>query len=89
MNWREIGMTLLKTTMATMVMSITCLVLMGWATNSSDLSGRGLRLALPLVGGIGSFFATAALIGLHEPMMLLRIRHSSKTEESRSTDGEA
>jgi peptidoglycan biosynthesis protein MviN/MurJ (putative lipid II flippase) len=69
LDWRDISWTLWKTLFATAVMSAAC---WGIAAMLPISSGRLIRLGLPLLAGIGSYFLATKVIGLDEPWLLLR-----------------
>lgn len=74
--------TLLRTIVATAVMSGACVLVLMSLPVSEPLTARLLRLLLPLVASLLAFGVTARLIGLTEVDLLLR-----KGDEVNSADG--
>ena len=71
LHWGEIGWTTLKTILATVVMSITCQVLLNFLSSPGLLFGRAIRLGLPLTAGAIAFLLSARLVGLVEPWLVI------------------
>ena len=76
LHWGEIGWTTLKTILATVVMSITCQVLLNFLSSPGLLFGRVIRLGLPLTAGAIVFLLSARLLGLVEPWLVIAGKRS-------------
>ena len=82
MLWNEIGLTGLKTFIATIAMSIATLIVQSIHTTHNILMGRAMQLLLPLATGAAVYLLTARLIRLNEPWILLRFRNTRSTTET-------
>lgn len=72
LDWRHIGITVLKTCVATGLMTIACLLAFELLRHLPINLGRVGRLGLPLACGGGVYLLTAWFIRLEEPWQLLR-----------------
>ncbi len=77
LQWREIGVTLVKTLAATGVMAVVCVAVRTGLEGQSVPWGRMIRLAAPLGIAAVAFLATARMLKLSEPWLLLAGRRSS------------
>ncbi len=82
LDWRHIGVTSFKTIIATGLLCAACLAAQEALRHAPINLGRGGRLALPLLLGLGVYFATAWLIRLEEPWLLLRFAKKSRDDQS-------
>lgn len=80
--WREIGVTSIKTMVATCVMAIVCWITMAMLEHQTVPFGRAIRLAVPLAIAATAFLATARLLQLSEPWVLLAGRRSVSEAET-------
>lgn len=85
MYWQEIGRTAAKTLIATVVMTISCLIMFTVLETLGAGTGRFVRLGLPLLIGTAAFLLMARLIGLDEPWQLLAGKRSRRRDHSAST----
>lgn len=74
--WREIGATLIKTTIATTVMALVCHESLSILQSQQAISSRFLRLSVPLAAGLIAFMLTAKVARLPEPWILAAGRNS-------------
>ena len=74
--WGEIGWTTLKTILATVVMSVTCQILLNLLDSPGLLFGRAIRLGVPLTAGGIAFLLSARLLGLVEPWLVIAGKRS-------------
>ena len=81
LRWAEIGWTILKTFVATAVMTVVCLALFQWFESPGFHVGRVVRLSVPLVAGGIAFLITAHLIALKEPWRLISGRCTANFED--------
>lgn len=72
LDWRRIGRTAAKTLIATGLMAAACWFTTMLLPHSAVTLGRVVRLALPLLAGIGVYFLAAWMLHLDELWMLLR-----------------
>lgn len=79
--WSEIGQTLLKTLIATGIMTVVCYVMLAIFQQHGAMAGRILRLAVPLAVAMISFLAAAYFLGLSEPWVLIAGQRTNKTVE--------
>ena len=70
--WKSISHTLLRTILATAVMTAACLAASVQIDIASPFIGKVVALSLPLGAGTTAFLLTAKLIGLTDPFELLR-----------------
>ena len=80
LDWRGIATTAGKATVAVAAMSGVCQLLLGWTLPGDGLLSRGINLGMPLAGGVAAYLASAWLLGLREPWMVL-FHRGSRTEE--------
>ena len=76
LHWGEIGLTTLKTILATAVMSVTCQILLNLLDSPGLLFGRAIRLGVPLAAGAIAFLLSARLLGLVEPWLVIAGKRS-------------
>ena len=74
--WKSISHTLLRTILATAVMTAACLAASVQIDIASPFIGKVVTLSLPLGAGTTAFLLTAKLIGLTDPFELLRRKRS-------------
>ena len=71
LEWRGIATTAAKTVIAVAVMSGVCQLCLAWTEPSERLLVRGLNLVVPLAGGAVAYLASAWLLRLREPWLVL------------------
>ncbi|WP_373651943.1 murein biosynthesis integral membrane protein MurJ [Schlesneria sp. DSM 10557] len=81
LNWREIGITTLKTLTATLVMVLVCLVMPTSFPIRVEFLERLVRLVLPMGMGGLAFLFTTRLVNLTELRLLLSGRRSRSSQE--------
>jgi putative peptidoglycan lipid II flippase len=74
--WKPIAHTLLRTILATAVMTAACLAASVEFNIAPPFLGKLVALSLPLGAGAAAFLLTAKLIGLTDPFELLRRKRS-------------
>lgn len=82
LDWRGIATTAGKTVVAVAAMSGVCQLLLGWTQPGDGLLSRGINLGMPLAGGVVAYLASAWMLGLREPWMVLFHRGSGADERS-------
>jgi putative peptidoglycan lipid II flippase len=86
-EWRRLLATAWRTVIAAAVMSVVCYYSLGLFDPAPNVTSRLIRLVVPLVVSIGTYFAAAWLLGVAEIWMLFS-RDSGETERRRREDTE-
>jgi len=84
----SVQITVGKTLLATAVMYVAGSATLGILQTWPGLSGRAVRVLLPLGVSLGAYFAMAALIRLHEPWDLIRLTRRSEPRAEAHDDSE-
>ncbi len=77
-GWSAIGRTLLRATLATLVMSAVCVGTLLLLPETEGLVGRLAAVVAPLVTSVLAYFAVAGLLGAEELPLLLRGREGGR-----------
>ena len=85
LDWHSIAATTGKTVVAVAAMCSVCLALQPADSVDDRMGGRILRLAVPLVSGLGSFLVAAWLLRLREPWIVLFHREMLTPPPARTT----
>jgi putative peptidoglycan lipid II flippase len=78
--WTEILTTLLKTIVASLAMAVVCLGALSLLEAQGSFLMRLMRLGIPLAAGSAAFMATAKLLGLSEPWVLIAGRLGQRND---------
>ena len=71
LHWHEIGVTAIKTVVATAVMAIVCWLCLSALQHPNIPLGRMVRLVIPCVFSVLAFLLAARSLGLKEPWLLI------------------